>query len=145
MSFEWITAIVGSLIAGLVQGVVGFAFGLVALSFFAFVLEPVPGVIVVTGLAFAFTLVGLLKLYREVEARALQAFFVVNQGLILLGYGSAGLLTRNIALTTFLLGLPALVGFIVGWTLFGRVSEPRFRRIVLALLLIAGLTLGIRG
>lgn len=71
MSFEWAIAIAGALIAGLVQGLAGFAFGLVALSFFAFVLGPVQSVIVVTGLAFVFTFVGLLTLYREVEFRAL--------------------------------------------------------------------------
>lgn len=240
MSLGWTSALAGSLIAGLVQGLVGFAFGLVALSFFAFVLEPAEAVIVVSGLAFAFALVGALKLYREVERRGLtllvigsilgtplgvwllthlsapilrrligtvlvaavfsqrrqaesrwahhrvapfavgvvsgvlggaahaagppvvlyaagrgwrgraakanlQAFFVVNQGVILIGYASTGLVTGDVASGMLILGLPALVGFSIGWAMFNRIDELRFRQILWGMLLLSGLALFARG
>jgi uncharacterized protein len=75
----------------------------------------------------------------------LQAFFVVNQSVILLGYGFAGLLTADVARLTGLYLLPALVGTLVGMSLFNRIDPVRFRRLVFALLLVSGIVLLVRG
>ena len=75
----------------------------------------------------------------------LQAFFVVNQSVILLGYALAGLLTAEVGRLTGLYLLPALVGTLVGMSLFSRIDPVRFRRIVFLLLLVSGLVLLVRG
>jgi uncharacterized membrane protein YfcA len=86
---------------------------------------------------------------RDWSARAfkanLQAFFVVNQGVILLGYGLAGLLTAEVARLTGLYLLPALAGTLAGMSLFNRIDPVRFRRLVFALLFVSGLVLLLRG
>jgi uncharacterized protein len=81
---------------------------------------------------------------REVKA-TLQAFFVVNQSVILIGYWWAGLLTRAVWHTTAVLLLPAATGVLAGVALFNRVDQARFRHIVFAVLLASGLVLLIRG
>jgi uncharacterized protein len=59
----------------------------------------------------------------------------------LLWFGGSGMVTRDI-LQLFLMGLPAaLLGTWLGLKLYGTLDEVRFRRIVLFLLLISGLTL----
>jgi uncharacterized membrane protein YfcA len=56
-------------------------------------------------------------------------------------FGGAGLVTPE-ALRLFLLGLPAvLLGTWLGFKLYGRVDETAFRKIVLVLLLLSGVTL----
>jgi uncharacterized membrane protein YfcA len=75
----------------------------------------------------------------------LQAFFVVNQSVILLGYVLAGLATAEVARLTGLYLLPALVGTLAGMSLFDRIDPVRFRRLVFLLLLVSGLVLLGRG
>lgn len=75
----------------------------------------------------------------------LQAFFVVNQTVILLGYALAGLITAEVARLTGVYLLPALVGTLVGMSLFTRIDPFRFRRIVFLLLLVSGFVLLVRG
>lgn len=75
----------------------------------------------------------------------LQAFFVVNQAVILIGYWWAGLLTAEVGRFTVLLAIPAVVGLATGIALFDRIDQVRFRKIVFALLLVSGLTLLVRG
>jgi len=59
----------------------------------------------------------------------------------LVAFGGVGLVTPE-ALRLFLLGLPALVaGTLLGWALYGKLNEPSFRKVVLALLLLSGVTL----
>ena len=59
----------------------------------------------------------------------------------LLWFGGSGMVTSDI-LQLFLMGLPAaLLGTWLGLKLYGTLDEVRFRRIVLFLLLISGLTL----
>jgi uncharacterized membrane protein YfcA len=42
----------------------------------------------------------------------------------------------------FVTGLPALVaGTLLGWALYGRLDELTFRRVVLVLLLVSGLSI----
>jgi uncharacterized membrane protein YfcA len=75
----------------------------------------------------------------------LQAFFLVNQGVILAGYWLAGLVTAEVARLTGLFLLPALAGTLVGMSLFERIDPVRFRRIVFALLGVSGAVLLLRG
>ncbi|HYU12362.1 MAG TPA: sulfite exporter TauE/SafE family protein [Stellaceae bacterium] len=78
---------------------------------------------------------------RAVFQPAGVAVFVMT-GLWLGGAGMIGLDTLRL----FLIGLPALaVGTWAGLKLFGRLDDAAFRRIVLALLLISGLSLLIIG
>ncbi len=81
---------------------------------------------------------------RTMKANTM-GFFVVNQGVILLGYWWAGLLTPEVAGVAASFALPALAGVGAGVALFGRLDPVRFRRLVFALLLISGLVLLIRG
>jgi uncharacterized protein len=75
----------------------------------------------------------------------IMGFFVVNQGVILLGYWWAGLLTAPALRLTAALAGPALAGVLAGTAVFGRLDPIRFRRIVFAVLLVSGLVLLIRG
>lgn len=81
---------------------------------------------------------------RAIKAN-LQAFFTVNQGVILVGYSWAGLLTREVAWLTASLAAPAVAGVVAGALLFGRVDQRLFRRVVFVLLLLSGLALLVRG
>lgn len=75
----------------------------------------------------------------------LQAFFAVNQAVILAGYWWAGLLTREVWRLAAVFALPAIVGLVGGVILFDRIDQVRFRRIVFALLLASGTVLLVRG
>ena len=75
----------------------------------------------------------------------IMGFFVLNQGVTLIGYWGAGLLTPTVKTLTVTLALPALAGLLVGHALFGRLDPVRFRRLVFALLLVSGLVLLVRG
>jgi hypothetical protein len=59
----------------------------------------------------------------------------------ILAFGGVGAVTPD-TLRLFLIGLPALVvGSAFGWILYGKLDEVTFRKIVLALLLLAGVAL----
>jgi len=75
----------------------------------------------------------------------LQAFFVVNQVVILAGYWWAGLLTREVWRFAAVFAAPAVAGIALGMGLFNRIDPVRFRRIVFALLFVSGLVLLVRG
>jgi uncharacterized protein len=75
----------------------------------------------------------------------IMTFFVVNQGVILLGYWWAGLLTRAVLTATAVFAAPAVAGALLGIAAFGRLDAAVFRRIVFALLLVSGLLLLARG
>jgi uncharacterized membrane protein YfcA len=81
---------------------------------------------------------------RAVKAN-LQAFFVVNQGAILIGYWWAGLLTREVCRLALGFALPAMAGAVAGALLFERVDQRRFRQVVFALILLSGLVLLVAG
>jgi len=81
---------------------------------------------------------------RTVKAN-LQAFFVVNQGVILIGYCWAGLLTRSVWHLSAAFALPAIAGAVTGALMFERVDQRRFRQLVFALILLSGLVLLVRG
>jgi uncharacterized membrane protein YfcA len=81
---------------------------------------------------------------RAVKA-TLQAFFLVNQAAIVLGYWWAGLITREVWRAAVLFLAPATIALVLGVALFNRVDQPTFRRIVFAVLFASGVVLLIRG
>jgi len=81
---------------------------------------------------------------RTVKAN-IQAFLIVNQAAILLGYWWAGLLDREIWRLTWLYAVPAVAGLAAGMLLFNRLDRERFRRVVFAVLFVSGLVLLVRG
>ena len=81
---------------------------------------------------------------RTVKAN-IQAFLIVNQAVILIGYWWAGLLDREIWRLTWVFAVPAVVGLVAGMLLFNRLDRERFRRVVFAVLFLSGLVLLIRG
>lgn len=81
---------------------------------------------------------------RTIKA-TLQAFFVVNQSVVLAGYWWAGVLDRQVWQLAASLALPGAGGTILGMLLFRRMDTALFRRLVFALLFVAGLALAVRG
>jgi uncharacterized protein len=81
---------------------------------------------------------------RTVKAN-IQAFLMINQAVILIGYWWAGLLDREIWRLTRLYAVPAVAGLAAGMMLFNRLDRARFRRVVFAVLFVSGLVLLIRG
>jgi hypothetical protein len=81
---------------------------------------------------------------RTIKAN-LQAFFLVNQAAIMLGYWWAGLLTRETWRYAAVFLVPAVLGLLLGMALFARVEQALFRRLVFALLFASGLLLVVRG
>ncbi len=81
---------------------------------------------------------------RTIKAN-LQAFFLVNQALIMFGYWWAGLLTPEVWRYAVVFLVPAALGLVIGMALFARVDQARFRRIVFAILFVSGLLLVVRG
>ena len=81
---------------------------------------------------------------RTVKAN-IQAFLMINQVVILIGYWWAGLLDREVWRLTWLFAAPAVAGLAAGMLLFNRLDRERFRRVVFAVLLVSGLVLLIRG
>jgi len=77
---------------------------------------------------------------RTIKAN-LQAFLVVNQLIILVGYWWAGLLTAEVWRLAAYFALPAAAGLLAGMRLFDRVDHARFRRIVFLVLLGSGIAL----
>lgn len=81
---------------------------------------------------------------RTVKAN-IQAFLVINQAAVLIGYWWAGLLDREIWRLAWLYAAPAVAGLAAGMPLFDRLDRARFRRVVFAVLFVSGLVLLIRG
>ncbi len=75
----------------------------------------------------------------------LQAFFSINQAVILAGYWWAGLLTPEIGRLTVLYAAPAVGGAALGAMLFERIDHKSFRRVVFALLFVSGVALMVWG
>ena len=81
---------------------------------------------------------------RTIKAN-LQAFFLVNQVVILVGYWWAELLTREMWRHAALFLAPAALGLVAGMALFTRVDHRHFRRLVFALIGVSGVVLAVRG
>jgi uncharacterized membrane protein YfcA len=81
--------------------------------------------------------------HRAVTQPTAAATFLMS----ILTFGGAGVVTID-TVRLFLVGLPALVlGELLGWTIYGKLNEASFRKVVLALLLISGfaiITTGLR-
>jgi len=111
-------------VAGFVNGVIGGATGLAGIA------------IVIWS--------GLRGWQRDEQRAAFQPTGVATFLLVLIALGGS----NNIATDTiklFAWGLPALaLGTWVGWTLYGKLDEAKFRKAVLVLLLISGLGLIVR-
>jgi uncharacterized membrane protein YfcA len=81
---------------------------------------------------------------RTVKAN-IQAFLVVNQAVILIGYWWTGLLDREVWRLAGLYAVPAVAGIAAGMVLFNRLDRARFRRVVFAVLFVSGLVLLLKG
>ena len=81
---------------------------------------------------------------RTIKAN-LQAFFFVNQAVILAGYWWAGLVNVEVWRLAASFALPAAGGTVLGMLCFRHVDQHRFRRLVFGLLLMSGLVLLARG
>ena len=81
---------------------------------------------------------------RTIKAN-LQAFFLVNQAVIVIGYWWAGLLTTDVWRYSAVFLLPATAGLLVGMALFARIDHVLFRRVVFAILFVSGVLLVVRG
>jgi uncharacterized membrane protein YfcA len=68
-----------------------------------------------------------------------------GDGVILIGYWWADLLTRALWQATAVFLVPAALGLVAGMALFNRVDHVRFRRIVFAVLFVSGAVLLVRG
>jgi uncharacterized protein len=78
---------------------------------------------------------------RDEQRAVFQPTAVATFAMTILWFGGLGVATPQ-AGRLFLLGLPALMaGTWLGWTLYGRFDEAAFRKVVLVLLLLSGLTL----
>ena len=84
---------------------------------------------------------GLRGWSRHEQRAVFQPTAVATFLMTILAFGGVGAITPD-TLRLFLIGLPALVvGSALGWLLYGRLDEVAFRKIVLALLLMAGAAL----
>jgi len=81
---------------------------------------------------------------RTVKAN-IQAFLIVNQTVIMIGYWWTGLLDREVWCLTWLYAAPAVAGLAAGMLLFKRLDRARFRRVVFAVLFVSGLVLLLGG
>ena len=81
---------------------------------------------------------------RTVKAN-IQAFLIVNQAVITVGYWWTGLLDREVWRLAWLYAVPAVAGLAVGMLLFNRLDRARFRRVVFTVLFVSGLVLLLRG
>ncbi|MBM3547948.1 MAG: sulfite exporter TauE/SafE family protein [Alphaproteobacteria bacterium] len=78
---------------------------------------------------------------RDDQRGAMQPFNLTLQIAAVIAYGYQGLLTREVGLL-FAIALPAMiVGVAAGVALYRRIDDVWFRRIVLWLLLVSGITL----
>jgi uncharacterized membrane protein YfcA len=81
---------------------------------------------------------------RTIKAN-LQAFFALNQAVILAGHWWAGLLTVEVATLALAFAVPGGIGLLAGVLLFGRIDHAAFRRIIFMVIFASGAVLLIRG
>jgi len=75
----------------------------------------------------------------------LQAFFFVNQVIILVGYWWAGLVNDEVLRLSVSFAVPAAGGTVLGVLCFSLFDQRRFRQLVFWLLLVSGIVLLTRG
>jgi uncharacterized membrane protein YfcA len=82
---------------------------------------------------------------RDEHRSVSQPTAVATFALSLLAFGGLGLVTPETT-RLFLIGLPVLVaGTLLGWSLYGKLNEAAFRKVVLVLLLVSGLAIVVTG
>jgi len=119
--FQWRGSRVGDGLVGIASGIVGASTGLAGL----------PIIMWSTGRGWS----------KDEQRAVFQPVVVAIFIMTLVWFGGSGMVTRDV-LQLFFIGLPAaLLGTWLGLELYRTVDEVRFRRIVLLLLLISGLTL----
>ena len=97
----------------------------------------------ITGLAGILpTIWSALRGWSRDEQRAVfQPTAVATFLMIMLAFGGTGVITYD-TIRLFFVGLPALiVGSWSGWSLYGKLNEAAFRKVILALLLVSGVSL----
>jgi len=114
----WFIFILGAMIAGFVQGLTGFAFALIAMSFWIWVLPP----------QLAAPLVVFASLWSHIIALGKEQKHQLPFSLVL-PYIIAGLI--GVPLGTYLLHL-------IGGQMFYKISEKQFKQLVLSLLFASG-------
>lgn len=81
---------------------------------------------------------------RTVKAN-IQAFLILNQAVILIGYWWAGLLDPEVWRLAAVYAMPGTLGLAAGMLLFARLDRDRFRQVVFAVLFVSGLVLLLGG
>ncbi len=82
---------------------------------------------------------------RDEQRAVFQPTGVATFAMALVAFGGSGLVTLD-TVRLFTMGLPAIVaGMLGGWVLYGRLDEAMFRKVVLVLLLLSGLSLLVSG
>jgi len=82
---------------------------------------------------------------RDEHRSVSQPTAVATFALSLLAFGGMGLVAPETT-RLFLIGLPVLVaGTLLGWSLYGKLDEVAFRKVVLVLLLVSGLAIVFTG
>ncbi len=88
---------------------------------------------------------GLRSWARDEQRAVFQPTAAATFLMTLAALGGVGFVTPD-TVRLFLIGLPALVlGMLLGWALHGRLDELTFRRVVLMLLLVSGISLVVTG
>ena len=78
---------------------------------------------------------------KDEQRAVFQPTAVATFLMIMIWLGATGTVTADM-LRLFVIGLPALIaGSWLGWKLYGKLDEAAFRKVVLALLLVSGVTL----
>jgi uncharacterized protein len=78
---------------------------------------------------------------KDAQRAAYQPFIVLGQGFALIGHIAAAGYPSEVALQSAIGAPPLLLGLLAGYALYRRLDDQLFRRVVLALLLLAGLLL----
>jgi uncharacterized protein len=82
---------------------------------------------------------------RDEQRAVFQPTAVATFLMTIAAFGGVGIITLDTA-RLFIVGLPALlVGSWLGWMLYGKLDETAFRKVVLVLLLVSGVTLAAPG
>lgn len=127
MTLAWAAGALVVFLASFVMGLAGFGIALVAMAFLPYLMSPVTAIVLLTIYAFAFSLVALVQLWRDVTPRALLHLLIgtvagTPLGVWVLAALPLGLLTRLIGLVLVIVvvlelrgALPRLAGR--GWGL----------------------------
>ena len=157
--------VLAAFVGGFVSGFSGFAMGLVVSGVWLHIITPVETAILIAGYGLLTQSYGILKLrhalrWQNVWPLTLGSAIGIPIGVVLLTYVNptsvrfgvgvviilismaiAGAVTAE-ALRLYAIGLPFLLtGLWAGFKLYGKIDDEAFRRAVLVLLLLSGLSL----